>query len=81
MPTDLLARLEDWKTRFGAPDVHQLHQLPVSYTHLDVYKRQSSCSCPETMWKSMRARAKALAISGTQQTEQFASHSAVSAVS
>jgi len=27
MPTDLLARLEDWKTRFGAPDVHQLHQL------------------------------------------------------
>ena len=27
MPTDLLARLEDWRTRFGAPDVHQLHQL------------------------------------------------------
>jgi hypothetical protein len=29
----------------------------------------------------MRARAKAFAISGTQQAEQFASHSAVSAVS
>ncbi|MGA3042390.1 MAG: hypothetical protein ABSF54_16525 [Bryobacteraceae bacterium] len=27
MPTDLLARLEQWKTRFGAPDVHPLHQL------------------------------------------------------
>jgi hypothetical protein len=24
---DLLARLEEWKTRFGAPDVHPLHQL------------------------------------------------------
>ena len=27
MPTDLLARLEKWKTRFGAPDVQALHQL------------------------------------------------------
>jgi hypothetical protein len=27
MPSDLLARLEEWKTRFGAPDVHELHQL------------------------------------------------------
>ena len=27
MPPDLLARLEQWKTRFGAPDVHPLHQL------------------------------------------------------
>jgi len=27
MPTDLLARLEQWKTRFGAPDVPELHQL------------------------------------------------------
>ncbi len=27
MPTDLLARLEEWKTRFGAPDAHQFHQL------------------------------------------------------
>ena len=27
MPTDPLARLEEWKTRFGAPDAHQLHQL------------------------------------------------------
>ncbi len=27
MPTDLLARLEEWKTRFGAPDVHPLHRL------------------------------------------------------
>ena len=27
MPTDLLARLEQWKTRFGAPDIHPLHRL------------------------------------------------------
>jgi len=27
MPTDLLARLEEWKSRFGAPDVRPLHQL------------------------------------------------------
>jgi hypothetical protein len=27
MPTDLLARMEEWKTRFGAPDVQQLHHL------------------------------------------------------
>ena len=27
MPTDLLARLEEWKSRFGAPDVQELHQL------------------------------------------------------
>jgi hypothetical protein len=27
MPTDLLARLEEWKTRFGAPDPRPLHQL------------------------------------------------------
>ena len=27
MPTDLLARLEEWKSRFGAPDVRELHQL------------------------------------------------------
>jgi hypothetical protein len=27
MPSDLLARLEQWKTRFGAPDVSKLHQL------------------------------------------------------
>ena len=27
MPTDLLARLEQWKTRFGAPNVPKLHQL------------------------------------------------------
>jgi hypothetical protein len=27
MPTELLAHLEEWKTRFGAPDVHELHQL------------------------------------------------------
>lgn len=27
MPTDLLARLEQWKTRFGAPDVHRIHKL------------------------------------------------------
>jgi len=27
MPTDLLARLEEWKRRFGAPDVEELHQL------------------------------------------------------
>ena len=27
MPTDLLARLEEWKTRFGAPDTKKLHRL------------------------------------------------------
>lgn len=27
VPTDLLARLEAWKTRFGAPDLRKLHQL------------------------------------------------------
>jgi len=27
MPSDLLAQLEQWKTRFGAPDVRPLHQL------------------------------------------------------
>jgi len=27
MPTDLLARLEEWKKRFGAPDLRELHRL------------------------------------------------------
>ncbi len=27
MPADLLVRLEEWKTRFGAPDVDDLHRL------------------------------------------------------
>ena len=27
MPSDLVARLEEWKSRFGAPDVHKLHRL------------------------------------------------------
>jgi hypothetical protein len=27
MPSDLLARLDEWKSRFGAPDVYPLHQL------------------------------------------------------
>jgi len=33
MPPDLLALLEEWKTRFGAPDVHQLHQLLADISH------------------------------------------------
>ena len=32
MPTDLLARLEEWKSRFGAPDVQELHQLLADIT-------------------------------------------------
>ena len=39
---------------------------------------RSTPSTPVTTWKSMRLRAKAQAISGTQQEQQFASHSPVS---
>ena len=38
----------------------------------------SPASVPETTWKGMRARANAFEISGTEHTEQFASHSPVS---
>ena len=40
----------------------------------------SSCSMPVTWWNGMRARLKTLAISGTGQAAQWASHSPVIAV-
>jgi len=65
------------ETTAAAQQVHDRHGLAVFEVPFPA-ARNAAPGQERTTWNSMRLRAKAHAISGTQQPQQFASHSPVS---